>query len=32
MKRARELWEQALEIYVAIESPMAERVRGWLEE
>ena len=28
--RARELWEQALRIYEAIQDPNAERVRGWL--
>ena len=29
---ARDLWEQALAIYEAIEDPNAERVRGWLAE
>jgi hypothetical protein len=28
--RARDLWQQALRIYEAIEDPNAERVRGWL--
>jgi len=32
MKRAGELWRAALAIYEQIESPMAERVRGWLGE
>jgi len=30
--RARDLWQQALRIYEAIEDPNAERVRGWLAE
>ena len=30
--RARQLWEQALKIYEAIEDPNAERVRGWLKQ
>ena len=29
--RARQMWEQALAIFEAIEDPNAERVRGWLE-
>jgi hypothetical protein len=30
--RARDLWQQALRIYEAIEDPNAGRVRGWLAE
>jgi len=30
--RARELWEQALRIYEAIQDPNTERVRAWLAE
>jgi tetratricopeptide (TPR) repeat protein len=29
--RARDLWQQALAIYEAIEDPAAARVREWLE-
>ena len=32
LQRARALWREALEIYEAVESPYAERVRGWLGE
>ena len=32
LARARQLWEQALEIYEAIEDPNAKRVRGCLDE
>ena len=32
LAHARELWEQALRIFEAIEDPNAERVRGWLKE
>jgi tetratricopeptide (TPR) repeat protein len=30
--KAKNLWQQALKIYQTIESPVAERVQGWLDE
>ena len=32
LARARQLWEQALDIFESIEDPNAEQVRGWLDE